>query len=432
MAKRIFREWDEERTALLGQDKLFVQNGKGDANYYCAWLKEPEVERCPICGGEVIRIQDLFSKTYQELICEGERKRVIQLQYNFYKWRCLNSDCRHIFAKEIDFASRLDNVTYRLEDEIARRVMENNSYGKIHMQFQESVTRQAIGQIFNRWVYKKEELRKSQTPPSKIAILSGKTDKDYYTIFISLDDGIKIYDILFGVNTLEIAAMIRAIGVENIVTVLSDCNPTIISAIKDNLPNALHIIPVEYWFDLVTDDFAYFSHEKLKWNPTPNKDNLVLTPPSELGYRVNDIKRLLNDRSAVKKPYADYNRLRDIISRRDELWVYDELIEWTESVDGEFKEQITATVMQLKEYRNEIEAHVLNHNEVPEQLHYFTSRLEELIQPLRTFSTEVLRARVLYSADAVLNDWRGVPIDAAIKAIENMKQLTEEYEDDYE
>lgn len=44
MAKRIFREWDEERTALLGQDKLFVQNGKGGANYYCAWLKEPEVQ----------------------------------------------------------------------------------------------------------------------------------------------------------------------------------------------------------------------------------------------------------------------------------------------------------------------------------------------------------------------------------------------------
>ena len=432
MAKRIFREWDEERTALLGQDKLFVQNGKGGANYYYAWLKEPEVERCPICGGEVIRIQDLFSKTYQELICEGERKRVIQLQYNFYKWRCLNNECRHIFAKEIDFASRLDNVTYRLENEIARRVMENNSYGKIHMQFQESVSRQAIGQIFNRWVYRKEELRKTQTPPSKFAILSGKTDKDYYTIFISLDDDIKIYDVLFGVNTLEIAATIRTIGVDNITTVLSDCNPTIISAIKDNLPDALHIIPVEYWFDLVTDDFAYFSHEKLKWNPTPNKDNLVLTPPAELGYRVNDIKRLLNDRPAVKKPYDDYNRLRAIISRRDELWVYDELIEWTESVDGEFKEQLTATVMQLKEYRNEIEAHVFNYTEVPEQLHYFTSRLEELIKVPRTFSTEVLRARVLYSADSELDDWRGVPIDAAIKAIENMKQQTEEYEDDYE
>jgi len=432
MAKRIFREWDEERTALLGQVKLFVQNGKGGANYYYAWLKEPEVEQCPICGGEVIRIQDLFSKTYQELISEGERKRVIQLQYNFYKWRCLNSECRHIFAKKIDFASRLDNVTYRLEDEIARRVMENNSYGKIHMQFQESVSRQAIGQIFNRWVYKKEELRKTQTPPSKIAILSGKTDKDYYTMFISLDDGIKIYDVLFGVNTLEIAAMIRAIGIGNIKIVLSDCNPTIISAIKDNLPSALHIIPVEYWFDLVTDDFANFSHENLKWNQMPNKDKLVLTPPPELGYRVNDMKRLLNDRPAVKKPYADYNHLRDIISRRDELWVYDELIEWTESVDDKFKEQLTATIMQLKEYRNEIEAHVLNHNEVPEQLHFFTSRLNELIRPQRTFSTEVLRARVLYSTDVTLDDWRGVPIEAAIKAIENMKQQTEEYEYDYE
>lgn len=432
MAKRIFREWDEERTALLGQDKLFVQNGKGGANYYCAWLKEPEVEQCPVCGGEVIRIQDLFSKTYLELICEGERKRVIQLQYNFYKWRCLNGDCRHIFAKGIDFASRYDHVTYRLEDEIAHRVMENNSYGKIHMQFQESISRQAIGQIFNRWVYKKEELRKTQIPLSKIAILSGNTDKDYYTIFINLDDGIKIYDVLFGVNTLEIAATIRAIGVENIKIVLSDCNPTIISAIKDNLPDALHIIPVEYWFDLVTDDFAYFSHEKLKWNPTPNKDILFLTPQADLGYRVNDLKRLLNDRPAVKKPHADYNRIRDIISRRDELWVYDELIEWTETVDCEFKEQLSATVIQLKEYRKEIEAHVLNYTDVPEQLHYFTSRLEELIRSLKTFSTEVLRARVLYSTDVELNDWCGVPIEAAIKALENMKPQAEEYEDDYE
>ena len=108
------------------------------------------------------------------------------------------------------------------------------------------------------------------------------------------------------------------------------------------------------------------------------------------------------------------------------------MIEWTESVDGEFKEQLTATVMQLKEYRNEIEAHVFNYTEVPEQLHYFTSRLEELIKVPRTFSTEVLRARVLYSADSELNDWCGIPIDAAIKAIENMKQQTEEYEDDYE
>lgn len=141
---------------------------------------------------------------------------------------------------------------------------------------------------------------------------------------------------------------------------------------------------------------------------------------------------MLNDRPAVKKPHADYNRIRDIISRRDELWVYDELIEWTESVDGEFKEQLTATIIQLKEYQNEIEAHVLNYTDVPEQLHYFTSRLKELIRSLKTFSTEVLRARVLYSTDVELNDWRGVPIEAAIKALENMKPQAEEYEDDYE
>lgn len=421
MAKRKFREWDEERTALLSQDKLFVQKGKGGINYYYVWLKEPEVEKCPVCGGDVIRIQDLFPKTYLELVSEGDRKRVVQLQYNFYKWRCLNVECRHIFAKEIDFASRFDNVTYRLENEIARKVMASNTYNEIRIQFQESISRQAIGQIFNRWVLKKEEMRKIQTSPSKIAVLSGKTDKDYYTIFINLDDGIKIYDIIFGVNTLEITAILQKIGVENIKTVLSDCNPTIITAIKDNLPEALHIIPVEYWFDLVTDDFAYFSHEKLKWSPIYNKDVLVLTPKTELGYRVEDLKRLLNTRPAVKKPHADYNRLRDIVFRRDEMWVFDELIEWSESVDGEFRKQLSATIMQLKEYRNEIEAHMLNNNEVPAQLHHFTSQLEELICSHRTFSTEVLHARVLFSAKVDLDNWRGVPIEAAIEAISNLK-----------
>lgn len=68
MAKRIVRRWDEERTELLDQSELFVQKGKGSEYYYYAWLQEPEVETCPLCSGKAIKMQDLFSKTYQELI----------------------------------------------------------------------------------------------------------------------------------------------------------------------------------------------------------------------------------------------------------------------------------------------------------------------------------------------------------------------------
>ena len=152
MAKHIFRREDEGRTELLGQDELFVQKGKGSDTYYNAWLHDPEIECCPRCGSDAVKTQDLFSKTYMDLVSEGEKKKVIQLEYEFYKYRCLNKDCRHVFSKPVCFASRRDNVTFRLENEIAQRVLNGASYAQVANQLSGSISRQAVGQIFNRWV----------------------------------------------------------------------------------------------------------------------------------------------------------------------------------------------------------------------------------------------------------------------------------------
>lgn len=169
-------------------------------------------------------MQNLFSKTYQELIRKDDSPTVVTLEYGFHKFRCLNSECRHIFAKDIHFASRNDNVTYRLENEIARLVMSDFSYGVISAQLQSSITRQAVGQIFNRWVRKKDELRAVQSSPSNIAIISGLTDRDRYTMILNLSDGIKVYDVLYGVQSLDIAAALRRMGYifENLVQRFSE------------------------------------------------------------------------------------------------------------------------------------------------------------------------------------------------------------------
>lgn len=87
MAKHIFRREDEERTELLGRDELFVQKGKGSDTYYNAWLHDSEIECCPRCGSDAVKTQDLFSKTYLDLVSDGQRKKVIQLEYEFYKYR---------------------------------------------------------------------------------------------------------------------------------------------------------------------------------------------------------------------------------------------------------------------------------------------------------------------------------------------------------
>lgn len=376
MARRVARRWDEERTKLLGQNELFVQEGKGGERYFYAWLQEPEVESCPLCSGKAIKMQDLFSKTYQELIHKGDDSAVVTLEYGFHKFRCLNHECRHIFAKEIHFASRHDNVTYRLENEIARLVMSGLSYGAISDQLQSSITRQAVGQIFNRWVRKKDELRKMQSPPSCIAIISGLTDKDRYTLILNLDDGIRVYDALYGVQSSDIAFAIRRIGSGNIKTVLTDCDPIIVETVKDYLPSANHIIPVHYWFKLVSDDFAAFAHDRIKWCTVRDKDDLVLKPVSDLGFRGGNLERLFQERPSIVAPHKNYNDLRGIINRRDEMWVFEELREWIADLDPDFNACLSTTIERLDLLNEEIDAHVHYRELVPEQMFTLTEELE--------------------------------------------------------
>lgn len=423
MAKRKMRHWDEERTSILDQPELFVQKMRGSKHYLYAWLQEPEVEKCPICGGKVIKIHDLFSKTYRELIYEENKPVAVLLEYEFHKFRCLNPECHHIFAKKIRFASRNDNVTYRLEDKIARMVMEGNSYGQISELFDESLTRQAVGQIFNRWVRKKDELRVVQNPPAAIAILSGLLDKDRYTIILSLDRDIHIFDILYGVRANDIAAVFRRIGITNIKTVISDCTPTIVETIKDYLPEALHIIPGEFWLKLVEDDFREFALDAIRWSPIRDKEQLIIMPPSEIVRRKYDLDRLLDAKLSVRQPHSDINRLRGIIASQEEMWVYEELAEWVETVDPVFGDCLSATITQLELHRPEIEAHTQNRECVPERLYPLANRIEKLISNKRTFSAEVLRARVLYSSNISeedLQDWHGIPVEDAIAALDTL------------
>ena len=420
MARRAKRSWDEERTALLDQSELLVEKGKGGPDYFLAWLQEPEMLTCPLCSGKIIKIQDLFSKTYHELIQTSDGSTVVTLEYDFHKFRCLNDACRHIFAKEIRFASRRDNVTYRLESKIAQLVMDGLSYGDISNLFQSSITRQAVGQIFNRWVRKKEELRKTQIPLSSIAIVSGATDKDRYTAILNLDDGIKVYDVLFGVQSADIAAVIRRIGAGHIKTILSDCDPTIIETIKDNLPKASHIIPVHYWFKLVTEDFAEYAHDRIKWCSVPDKDALIMLPETELGFRTSNISRLLNERPVIAMPYRNFNDLRALISRRDEMWVFQELVDWIDNTDADFRNHLSTTIDRLHWCRKAIENHIHYRHLVPEQLYPCTEAIEQHISRMKTFSPEVLQARVLYSNETDLQNWSGIPIEDVVAALNTM------------
>lgn len=417
MGKRIRRQWDLDRAELLGQPELSVERGKGGPDYFYGWNLDPDVDACPLCGGKVIKMQDLFSKTYKDVIDDNGKKRVVSLEYGFHKWRCLNDQCRHIFAKEIEFASKYDNVTYRLEEEIASKVMQGHTYGEIYNQLQGSISRQAVGQIFNRWVRKKEELRRLQSTPSRLAIISLATEKDRCVLFLNVDDGIRILDVLYGINSADIVAVIRRMDTAKVQTIITDCEEIIVAAARDFFPGAVHIIPVELWFRLVTADFEAFAHDILKWCAVRNKEYKIMIPRAILGPLAADIQPIFDARPSIQRPYEDYNMLREIISNRDELWVYDELLEWSESVGGAFGEYLSVTIMQLEHYRQEIENHTHYRDEVPEPLGRLVNSLENELKDMRFFSTEAIKAKLLYGAQADLEHWTGIPFGDVLRSV---------------
>lgn len=85
MGKRIIHREDEHRTAILNQAELYVEHAKGDCRHFFARLQDPEIERCPSCSGDVVKVQDLFSRTYSDLIMNGTSESVISLKLTLPK-----------------------------------------------------------------------------------------------------------------------------------------------------------------------------------------------------------------------------------------------------------------------------------------------------------------------------------------------------------
>lgn len=433
MARRTHRHEDPARTEILAIDELFVEKGKGNQDFYYTYLYDDIPECCPVCGGKEIKTHNLFSRNYTDYIIENGSPRIITQIYEFYKYRCLNPDCNRVFSADINFATIHDNVTRRLEDKIAEMVISGYSYGGVSSSFQERLSRQAVGQIFNRWVRYRDEQRITSESPQVIGATTGLTDKGEYALIFSCDDGIRVLDILLGIDSDRITASLRRFGKNAVKCILTDCNPTIYAAAKEALPNALHIIPAEMWFRLVRNDFIEYTHPMLRWVPVKNKENAILEPraPDEMN-RSYDMRRIIGARKNLERPYNNFHTLREAITNREIRWFVQELDEWPDSIDPGFREQLTATLIQYNEYRAEITQHQEHPEFVPENLLLATDRLEELIKARRSFSEEALQAAVLYSIETDLKNWQGIPIEKIIVKLTRLQESRKRKEYDYE
>ncbi len=430
MARTRHRIYDSERTEQLALDELFVEKIPEQSSNMVVWNQSSPPHRCPYCGCSALKTHNHFTKNYLDLLPGESTPRT--LEYNFYKYRCLNPACKKIFAIPIEFATVNDRVTHRLENQIVQWIIEGNAYRQIVEKLHEQLTQPAVGQILNRWVKEKGASRRVSSPPSKLAVISGALNWNHesYAAFLNLDDGIRIFDIVFRPGSSDIYSVLNQIGLEHIKLILSDCNPIITGAILGCCPKTPYVIPVDYWFEMVARDFQKFSHEIISGSQVPDKYNLIMLQPDTLGsFRADSLDRLFRDRPNIIKPHQSYNSLRKIISRRDEMWIFKELEDWVDALDSAMKDGLQPSILSLHELQKPIEEQLHYRDEIPDRLYYMTSRLEELLseKQFRTFSDEILKARVLYSTKNSLAHWTGAPIQDVISALQSkIWQNTEE------
>ncbi len=427
MAKTKNRQIDNERTTLLDIKGLSVQMGKGGKNVFYAWNTDEHPESCPSCGGTSYKVQNRFQKTYIDFLTENGIERPITLVYSFYKYKCLSPECRHIFSREIGFASGNYNVTDRMRDRVIELVLSGFPYEQVSLHFSTAISAQAVGQIFNRWVSDHESHRVVRQTPSVLGVVSGVIKNNSYTLYLDLDRETRVLDVQLGVSDTNIRGALRNLGADRVDYLITDCNETINYVVEDTLPSKIHIIPVAYWFALLTSDYKAFAKKVLQKRQEPHKVEKFLNDSQD---PIRD--KLLRLRPRLNDPYQDYIRLNNLLRRRDEFWVYSELIEWEGSISEDMLSSAELSLMQLQQYQKQIANENFHREVVPERLFQLTSDIETQLKKLRTFSDAQLKARLLYSVPAELDDWRGIPIEAVISALEEMNNQRRRNRYEYE
>ena len=121
-----------------------------------------------------------------------------------------------------------------------------------------------------------------------------------------------------------------------------------------------------------------------------------------------------------------------MIDRRGELWVYEELLEWSESACEDLRACMQPSLYLLEVYRDQIEAQTQHRDAVPARLTDYTDQLEGLLLQAKTFSADILKARTLYSVHTDLRDWRGIPIEDVIHALNGLKNIDKRKRSDFD
>lgn len=426
---RKLKAYDQKLDDELDLEHLAATAG----NTYDIYAMNPDtsIPECPECHRRM-KNHGKYERQYLDVICEdGKPPRFIVLHYLFYKYRCMNEECkRTLYQKPVSFAKENANVTERLEDLIVRYASAL-SYSKTEQKIRGTVSKQAVGQIAKRWTEAKDEERGSIFySPRVLGLESFFWDSREYILAVDAGDRqLCIIDILNGVDTEKIQLLLSHLDNTKIEYVVTDCNPIIVDTVRDLLPAAEVLVNTDALLQEALDSFWEIIMTDAKHTMNDDKARLMKEPNELNEWEVGLVRRITEQKPRVSASYDHVNMLRSILSRQ---WDISDIKDWEYKIPIDCKKEFSMASEYIEEYWKELLNFYKRRRIVTSGLYAKLKKLDNKMKKFKSCSDELFRARVLYlcKAGKKLNasdgKWHGAPYEEVMEIMDSLIQEMEE------
>lgn len=426
---RKLKAYDQKLDDELDLEQLAAT--AGDSYNIYAMNPDTSIPECPECHKRM-KNHGKYERQYLDVICEeGKSPRFITLHYLFYKYRCMDKECnRTLYQKPITFAKENANVTERLEDLIVKYASAL-SYSKTEQKIRSTVSKQAVGQIAKRWTDAKDEKRGNIFySPQILGLESFFWDSREYIFAVDAGNSeLYIIDVLNGVDTERIQLLFSHLDKSKIKFVVTDCNPTIVDAVRDQLPGAEVLVNTDALLQEALDSFWEVIMSDAKHTMNIDKARLMKAPNDLEEWEIRFVRHITDQKPRVSAAYDHVNMLRSILSRQ---WDISDIRDWENKIPIDCKSEFLMASEYIEEYWQELLNFYKRRRIVTPELYGKLKKLDEKMQKLNSCSDELFRARVLYLCKvgrrlkATDGKWHGAPYKEVMNTMDSLINEMEE------
>lgn len=448
----VARPRGQEQDVLLTEvlnidDVIAVYHPEADDDNVYAVLDDWEIPVCKHCGKKM-RNHDLKEKIFLDVIMNRDGKHsFIKLHYLYHRYRCISEDCHNVIFKPILFADLKARTTYRAESYIVDLAMSfsyrniekmiawnvsddwDESYmDEVLLDTDKIITAQGVGKVIKRWVSNKDAERIFITPE----VLGFRTCDsgigDYIIAFDAANlknsnhSDVHILEVIREVSSRAVAEFFGLLHKEQIHFVLADVNETLINEIRVQVPEAIILISPDTILESIINDLRHYLRVNMKQMSTELKDAMLDDP----GLIEPTTETQLN----VKfEKYAELNNAYQFVERLWNLILYknpsEDLEAWNTEMNVVCRQQFEYTAESIETYWNEIYNFYMRREVVEGEAYEKMKRLDEAMQVFKNFSTDILRAKILYLGTTRQSpvQWDGIEVE---KILEKIKQAPQE------